>query len=186
MKNLLPLLLTATLPVHAASFLVEAEQFSDQGGWGVDTQFIESMGSPYLIAHGLGKPVANAQTEVSVPADGTYRVWTRTMDWTKRLGRPDSAGVFAISVNGKKIGAELGRNDTAWTWQLAEKPNSSPARQPSPFTTSLASTAVSMRCFSAVILHSPLRSSARLRSGPLGKFQVRPTRSNKPVISIWS
>ncbi len=119
MKNLIPLLLSTTLPIHAASFLVEAEQFSDKGGWGVDTQFIESMGSPYLIAHGLGTPVADAKTEISVPEDGTYHIWARTVDWTKRLGRPDSAGVFAISVNGRKTGTELGRNDKAWTWQPA-------------------------------------------------------------------
>ena len=30
------------------------------------------MGSPYLIAHGLGKPVADASTEVTVPEDGPY------------------------------------------------------------------------------------------------------------------
>jgi hypothetical protein len=121
MKTLLPslLLLSAALRIHAASFLVEAERFSDKGGWGVDTQFIESMGSPYLIAHGLGKPVADAKTEITVPADGTYRVWARTLDWTQRLGRPDSAGRFTLSVNGEKIGSELGKNDKAWTWQLA-------------------------------------------------------------------
>ena len=120
LKNLFPILLAATaLPLHAASFLVEAEQFSDKGTWSVDTQFIDSMGSPYLIAHGLGTPVADAKTEVVVPANGTYRVWARTVDWTKRLGRPASAGTFAISINGQKFGAELGKNDKAWTWQLA-------------------------------------------------------------------
>ena len=29
----------------------------DHGGWKLDTQFIETMGSPYLLAHGLGQPV---------------------------------------------------------------------------------------------------------------------------------
>ena len=33
------------------------------------------MGSPYLIAHGLGTPVADANPDGPVPADGTYRVW---------------------------------------------------------------------------------------------------------------
>ncbi|MDE0836989.1 MAG: hypothetical protein OSA84_11630 [Akkermansiaceae bacterium] len=49
------------------------------------------MGSPYLNAHGLGKPVTDATTEIDVPEDGEYRVWVRTIDWTKRLGRPESA-----------------------------------------------------------------------------------------------
>lgn len=111
--------LIAATQIQAATFLVEAEQFSDKGGWGTDTQFIESMGSPYLIAHGLGKPVADATSEVDVPEDGTYRVWVRTLDWTKRLERPESAGRFKITVNGAALGNELGTADTKWTWQLA-------------------------------------------------------------------
>ena len=38
--------------------LVEAEAFEDLGGWTLDTQFTFEMGSPYLLAHGLGRPVA--------------------------------------------------------------------------------------------------------------------------------
>jgi hypothetical protein len=111
--------LFAATQLHAATFLVEAEQFSDKGGWGIDTQFIESMGSPYLIAHGLGRPVADATTEADVPEDGTYRVWVRTLDWTKRLKRPESAGRFKVSINGTALENELGKEDTKWTWQLA-------------------------------------------------------------------
>ena len=77
------------------------------------------MGSPYLIAHGLGKQVADATTEIDVPADGTYRVWVRTIDWTKRQGRPESAGRFKVAINGTPLDAELGKEDTKWTWQLA-------------------------------------------------------------------
>ena len=36
--------------------LVEAESFADPGGWVLDTQFIANMGSPYLLAHGMGRP----------------------------------------------------------------------------------------------------------------------------------
>lgn len=113
------LCLLAATNIQAASFLVEAEQFSDKGGWGIDTQFIESMGSPYLIAHGLGKPVADATTEIDVPENGSYRVWVRTIDWTKRLDRPGSAGRFKLSVNGTPLVAELGTEDTKWIWQPA-------------------------------------------------------------------
>ena len=42
--------------------LVEAEQFADLGGWVVDQQFMDQMGSPYLLAHGLGVPVRDATT----------------------------------------------------------------------------------------------------------------------------
>ena len=35
--------------------LIEAESFTDKGGWVVDQQFVEQMGSPYLLAHGMGQ-----------------------------------------------------------------------------------------------------------------------------------
>lgn len=34
--------------------MLEAETFESIGGWTIDTQCIEAMGSPYLLAHGLG------------------------------------------------------------------------------------------------------------------------------------
>jgi len=34
--------------------LIEAEEFDDFGGWTLDSQFETEMGSPYLLAHGLG------------------------------------------------------------------------------------------------------------------------------------
>ncbi len=105
--------------IHAATFLVEAEQFAEKGGWGIDTQFIESMGSPYLIAHGIGKPVADASTKAKVPEDGDYRVWVRTIDWTKRLDGKASAGLFKVMVNGEPLANELGGGEAFWSWQLA-------------------------------------------------------------------
>ena len=36
--------------LHAASLLVEAESFTEKGGWVVDQQFMDLMGSPYLLA----------------------------------------------------------------------------------------------------------------------------------------
>jgi hypothetical protein len=104
---------------HGDTLLVEAEQFADTGGWQVDTQFIESMGSPYLIAHGLGMPVADAATEVEIKDAGSYRIWVRTLDWTKRLGRASGAGAFELLVNGKKTGENLGLGPETWTWQPA-------------------------------------------------------------------
>jgi len=108
-----------SLALHADTILVEAEQFSEKGGWQVDTQFIESMGSPYLIAHGLGIPVAPASTELKIPADGTYRVWVRTLDWSERLGRAEGAGSFELHLGGRKVGGVLGRGDAKWAWEMA-------------------------------------------------------------------
>ena len=57
---------------------IEAENFENKGGWVVDPQFVEQMGSPYLLAHGLGSPVENARTRVEFPAMEQYHVWVRT------------------------------------------------------------------------------------------------------------
>ena len=40
---------------------LEAEQFADHGGWDLDQQVMDQMGSPYLLAHGLGIPVKDAK-----------------------------------------------------------------------------------------------------------------------------
>ena len=63
---------------EGSNILVEAEAFASTGGWVVDPQFMDIMGSPYLLAHGLGQPVADASTEIDIPVAGNYRVWVRT------------------------------------------------------------------------------------------------------------
>ena len=52
--------------------LIEAEDFASYGGWVLDSQFETQMGSPYLLAHGLGRPVADATTTVVLPRGGEY------------------------------------------------------------------------------------------------------------------
>ena len=52
----------------AQTVLVEAEGFAELGGWFVDQQYMDQMGSPVLLAHGLGVPVADATTTVTLPA----------------------------------------------------------------------------------------------------------------------
>lgn len=101
-----------------SSVLIEAETFAEKGGWMVDTQFIESMGSPYLIAHGMGTAVADASTKVEIPEDGSYKVWVRTLDWSERMGRADGAGRFSIELDGKPLGGELGKGKPEWDWEL--------------------------------------------------------------------
>ncbi len=86
--------------VHAGTVLVEAESFADLGGWVLDQQFIPEMGSPYLLAHGLGEPVADAKTTVALPAAGEYRVFVRTVDWVAKFGRTGSPGRFQVLVDG--------------------------------------------------------------------------------------
>src|SRR5690606_30808535 len=76
----------------AQSFLVEAESFDQPGGWVVDPQFVEQMGSPYLMAHGMGTPVSNAFTQVKFSDKGQYHVWVRTKNWAP--GEWDAPGQF--------------------------------------------------------------------------------------------
>jgi hypothetical protein len=61
--------------------LVEAEAFKDTGGWVNDSQFMDQMRSSFLLAHGLGRPVEDAETTVQVPSHGKYHVWARTRGW---------------------------------------------------------------------------------------------------------
>ena len=76
-----PSLAAASRPAEPAQVLVEAESFENYGGWLRDPQFMDMMGSPYLLAHGLGRPVVNATTKATFPRPGRYRLWVRTKDW---------------------------------------------------------------------------------------------------------
>ncbi len=106
-------------PVAAAdatTLLVEAESFTNPGGWKLDTQFLHEMGSPYLLAHGLGTPVADATTTITVPAAGSYRVLVRTKDWVARWQAPGTPGRFQLIVNGTPLTAEFGTEGAQWQW----------------------------------------------------------------------
>ena len=107
----------------ASGLLVEAESFENLGGWVVDQQFMDQMGSPFVLAHGLGTPVADATTEVRFLKQGTYRVWVRTRDWVAQWKVPGSPGRFQVSVAGKKLPATFGVNNAKWNWQDGGKVN---------------------------------------------------------------
>jgi len=101
---ILTVLLASPFPAVAGTVLVEAESFDSSGGWKLDTQFIGNMGSPYLLAHGMGVPVSDATTAVQFPETGTYRVWVRTKNWTSRWKDAKGApGQFQVLVNGKVL-----------------------------------------------------------------------------------
>lgn len=101
----------------AQTILLEAESFADCGGWVIDQQAMDVMGSPYLLAHGLGVPVADAVTAAEVPAAGTYRVWVRTRDWVAPWQAPGAPGKFQVLVNGKPLETVFGTQGAAWHWQ---------------------------------------------------------------------
>ena len=101
---------------EAPAILVEAESFANSGGWELDTQFIDAMGSPYLLAHGLGRPVADATTKVSLAKPGVYRVWVRTIDWVARWKAPGTPGRFQLLVNGQPLAETFGTKGAEWGW----------------------------------------------------------------------
>jgi hypothetical protein len=108
---------TDDCPSDAAEIFVETEGFDDLGGWKLDTQFIQQMGSPYLLAHGLGSPVADATTTVNVEHAGTYRVWARTFDWVARWQAPGRPGRFSIVIGDRTLETTFGTEGKTWAWQ---------------------------------------------------------------------
>jgi hypothetical protein len=103
--------------VRAQHVLMEAEQFAELGGWDVDQQFMDQMGSSYLLAHGLGVPVKDAVTTVKFPAAGNYRVWVRTRDWVAPWKAPGAPGKFQLVVDGKSLAETFGTTGVEWHWQ---------------------------------------------------------------------
>ena len=102
----------------AHTVVMEAERFTDFGGWVNDAQFMDVMGSPFLLAHGMGKPVADATVEVKVPASGLYNVYAYTRNWTAPWSQ-HAAGTFQVLVNGTALPNELGTGSGDWRWQSA-------------------------------------------------------------------
>ena len=103
-----------TVREHVRGFLfLEAEGFLNYGGWRIDTQFVHKMGSAYLIASGVGTPVAPARTAVEIPRKGLWHVWARTKDWLPEF----SPGAFALAIGGKES-VRLGvSRRVGWLWE---------------------------------------------------------------------
>lgn len=99
-----------------AFLFLEAEGFNDYGGWDLDQQSMDQMGSPYLLAHGLGVPVEDAVAEVNFPAAGTYRVWVRTRDWVAPWNAPGAPGKFQLLIDGKPLEETFGTKNAEWHW----------------------------------------------------------------------
>jgi hypothetical protein len=104
-------------PAWSEPLLVEAESFTNHGGWVLDTQFIELMGSPYLMAHGLGQPVKDATTTVTFSHGGKFRVWVRTKDWVARWQAPGAPGRFQVLLNCRPLEETFGAKSAEWFWQ---------------------------------------------------------------------
>ena len=86
-------------------------QAFDAGGWSLDVQFMDVMGSPYLIAHGRGIRCLDATAAAEVPSAGDWRVWVRARKWV------DGAGAFRVKVNGVELERTFGVSQKEWAWE---------------------------------------------------------------------
>ena len=92
---------------------IEAEHLAKPGGWVSDPQFVDVMGSPYLLANAMGKPVADAVTTVPVPRKADYRLWARCHDWLPE----HSPGKFQVLVGGTPSKTTFGvAQSDDWQW----------------------------------------------------------------------
>ena len=110
-----------SLMAVAEELLIEAESFSRRGGWVLDQQFMDQMGSPYLMAHGMGIPVADATAEINISQAGTYYVYARTYNWTSPWTGAAGPGRFRLALGDKLLKTTLGHTGNSWQWQFAGK-----------------------------------------------------------------
>ncbi|MBR4956255.1 MAG: FAD-dependent oxidoreductase, partial [Lentisphaeria bacterium] len=97
----------------------EAETFAEPGGWVIDTQSYETCAFAYLLAHGIGKKVADARTEAVIPQAGTYRAFVHTRNWSAVWNRGTPAGKFLLKIDDIPFEHTLGTASQNWSWQFA-------------------------------------------------------------------
>ncbi len=113
------LVASAANVVAASEIFVEAETFDSKGGWVVDQQYMDLMGSPYLMAHGMGVPVADASTSFDVEDAGKYHIYVRTYNWTSPWFNGAGPGAYSLALNDKVVAKKLGTVGDEWMWQYA-------------------------------------------------------------------
>ena len=110
---------SALIGCRNEELFVEAESFSVKGGWQVDQQFMDVMGSPYLLAHGAGVPVEEASAQVRLPGKGEWHLFVRTFNWVSPWYDGEGPGKFKVEVDGDELPETLGAAGSKWMWQYA-------------------------------------------------------------------
>jgi hypothetical protein len=106
--------------IVSSQVLVEAESFTNKGGWVIDQQFMAQMGSPYLMAHGMGSPVADATTQVRLSKPGKYRIFIRTYNWTSPWHEGKGPGKFTLKINNTPLDQTFGDTGSSWQWEKTD------------------------------------------------------------------
>lgn len=95
---------------------VAPEDFKTLGGWQIDTQFVDLLGTSYLLATGVLKPVEDARANVELTVAGRYRVWVRTRDWLPAY----HPGKYQVVVKKTVLPRILGHAESdEWQWVIA-------------------------------------------------------------------
>lgn len=110
---------SALIGCRNEELFVEAESFSVKGDWQVDQQFMDVMGSPYLLAHGAGVPVEEASAQVRLPGKGEWHLFVRTFNWVSPWYDGEGPGKFKVEVDGDELSETLGAAGSKWMWQYA-------------------------------------------------------------------
>lgn len=97
--------------------IVSGSLFSQKGGWTLDQQFLRQCGSSVLLAHGLGTPVKDAKTALTITEEGKYRIWVRTRNWTAAWSDKSAPGVFTVSIDDAQVPTVFGNGSSEWAWQ---------------------------------------------------------------------
>lgn len=98
--------------------LLECGQFDTLGGWVTDTQFIPNMGAAVMMAHGLGRPVEDAEARFICSEGGSYRIWVWTRNWVAPWKEDVAPGVFQVLIDDVGVPTPLLGNENAnWHWQ---------------------------------------------------------------------
>lgn len=103
--------------MHSDSIILTAPIFENFGGWVLDTQFITTMGMPYLLAHGLGRPVEDAYVDFTTQEAGEYHLLVYTFNWVAPWQKKDAPGIFELHLDGQKIGPVFGCHASQWGWE---------------------------------------------------------------------
>jgi hypothetical protein len=104
----------------SSQVLVEAESFANKGGWVIDQQFMDQMGSPYIMAHGMGVPVADATTQIRFSKLGIYRVFVRSYNWVSPWYKGKGPGKFTLKINDITLKQTFGESGDKWQWEQTE------------------------------------------------------------------
>ena len=110
-----PLSLSLSLSVR-----LQPRGFCCRGSLGTrDWQFVDQMGSPYLMAIGYGTPVADARTTARSVKPGQYRLWVRSKDWMPQ----HHPGRFELSLAGQRISRAFGASGREANQTSTDCPN---------------------------------------------------------------